>query len=219
MLKRKSFWRICPYRALTCLRATNKGLAESIGRGRYRLTLHKGLLHADAPAHKGCETTREVHRPGIRIRKTRRSQDVFIEAFTRECVSFDHDCPAHSRKAHEGHPHIIPVCYVYDGQAFYTALDAKPKLVAPERLARVRHIQAQPTVALLIDEYQEDWRQLWYVLIRGTAALLSETDRGEQAKARRLLKAKYPSYDAGLLPDGTLIIRILPTRITSWGKL
>ena len=119
----------------------------------------------------------------------------------------------------EGHPHIIPVCYVYDGQAFYTALDTKPKLVAPERLARVRHIQAQPTVALLIDEYQEDWRQLWYVLIRGTAALLSETDRGEQAKARRLLKAKYPSYDAGLLPDGALIIRILPTRITSWGKL
>jgi PPOX class probable F420-dependent enzyme len=118
----------------------------------------------------------------------------------------------------EGHPHIIPVCFVYDGRAFYTALDAKPKRVRPERLARVRHIRAQPSVALLVDEYREDWEQLWYIQVRGTAELLSDSEGEEQAKARRLLKAKYPQYEAGLLPDRALLIRIRPDRIISWGK-
>jgi hypothetical protein len=33
--------------------------------------------------------------------------------------------------------------------------------VPPEQLARVRHIQAQPNVVVLIDHYEEDWAQLW----------------------------------------------------------
>ncbi|MFQ6031264.1 MAG: pyridoxamine 5'-phosphate oxidase family protein, partial [Dehalococcoidia bacterium] len=116
-------------------------------------------------------------------------------------------------------PHIIPVCFVYDGHAFYTALDLKPKHVAPERLARVRHIRANPNVGLLIDEYGEDWSQLWYVLVRGRAELVSESAGEEHVKGHRLLKAKYAQYQAGLLPVGAPLIRIHPLRITSWGKL
>ncbi|MBI3990431.1 MAG: TIGR03668 family PPOX class F420-dependent oxidoreductase [candidate division NC10 bacterium] len=117
----------------------------------------------------------------------------------------------------EGRPHLVPVCYAYDGRSFYTALDRKPKRGAPEQLARVRHIQANPNVALLIDEYHEDWEKLWYILIRGTATLLSEGE--EHKEAHRLLKEKYPQYRAGLLPEGALLIRIVPTRIIAWGKL
>jgi PPOX class probable F420-dependent enzyme len=64
-------------------------------------------------------------------------------------------------------PHIVPVCFAYDGKLFYTAVDQKPKRVPRERLARLRNIRAVPRVALLIDEYDEDWTQLWYILIRG----------------------------------------------------
>jgi len=53
-------------------------------------------------------------------------------------------------------PHIVPVCFAYDGKVFYTAIDQKPKRVTPERLARLRNIRAVPRVALLIDEYDED---------------------------------------------------------------
>ncbi len=53
-------------------------------------------------------------------------------------------------------PHIVPVCFVYDGKVFYSAVDRKPKRVAPERLARLRHIRASPQIALIIDEYHED---------------------------------------------------------------
>ena len=61
-------------------------------------------------------------------------------------------------------PHIIPVCFVYDGSVFFTAVDRKPKSVAPEKLARLRNIARAPQVALLIDEYCEDWAQLWFIL-------------------------------------------------------
>ncbi len=27
----------------------------------------------------------------------------------------------------EGHPHLVPVCYAFDGERFYTPLDEKPK--------------------------------------------------------------------------------------------
>src|SRR5437773_11100399 len=66
-------------------------------------------------------------------------------------------------------PHIVPVCFVYDGKIFYSAVDRKPKRVAPERLARLRHITASPQIALIIDDYHEDWGQLWYILVRGKA--------------------------------------------------
>ena len=52
----------------------------------------------------------------------------------------------------EGRPHIVPVCFVYDGKAFYTAIDQKPKRVSPDRLVRMQNIRAISRVALLIDE-------------------------------------------------------------------
>ena len=118
----------------------------------------------------------------------------------------------------EGHPHLVPVCFVYNGKAFYTPLDLKPKRVAPRRLARVRHIQGQPHVALLIDEYQEDWERLWYILVQGTAVLLSASHGMEHTEAQRLLKEKYTQYAAGLLPDDAPLIRIISEQILSWAS-
>ena len=116
-------------------------------------------------------------------------------------------------------PHIVPVCFAYDGKVFYTAVDRKPKRVAPERLARLRHIRAVPQVALLIDKYREDWGRLWYVLVLGKAKLIPKSAREERAEAIRRLRAKYPQYAAGMLADDAQIIRITPERIISWGKI
>ena len=114
------------------------------------------------------------------------------------------------------HPHLVPVCFAYDGRSFYTAVDGKPKRPGVERLARVRHIEANPEVALLVDEYDEDWQRLWYILVRGRAALLSEGD--EHAAALRLLRDKYPQYASSqLLPADAPVIRITPVKIVSWG--
>jgi PPOX class probable F420-dependent enzyme len=116
-------------------------------------------------------------------------------------------------------PHIVPICFAYDGKLFYTAVDRKPKRVIRERLARLRNIRAVPRVALLIDEYDEDWTQLWYILIRGKAKLIPKSAPKEHAWAIRKLRAKYPQYARGMLADDAPIIRITPERATFWGKM
>src|ERR1700740_2897609 len=84
-------------------------------------------------------------------------------------------------------PHIVPVCFAYDGKLFYTAVDQKPKRVTRERLARLRNIRAAPRVALLVDEYDEDWTQLWFILVRGRAELIPDSAQKERAWAIRKL--------------------------------
>lgn len=116
-------------------------------------------------------------------------------------------------------PHIVPICFVYDRGVFYSALDEKPKSVAAERLARVRNIVARPQVALLIDEYDEDWTRLWFVLIRGKAKLIPLAARRERARGIAKLREKYRQYSRTMLRDETILIRIVPERITFWGKL
>lgn len=119
----------------------------------------------------------------------------------------------------KGRPHIVPICFAYDGKVFFTAVDRKPKRVPSQRLVRVRNIREVSRAALLIDEYNEDWTQLWYVLIRGNAKLIPDSARQRRASAIRNLRAKYPQYSPEMLPDDAPIIQIIPSRITSWGKI
>ena len=118
-----------------------------------------------------------------------------------------------------GRPTIIPICYVYDGRAIYTAIDRKPKNVPPRRLARIRNILKNPDVALVVDRYQEDWSRLWHVLVHGHASLIDEEGREEHDRAIRLLRRKYRQYRSGLLPDDALVIRIRIVETRSWGDL
>ena len=118
----------------------------------------------------------------------------------------------------EGRPHLVPVCYAYNGRSFYTAVDGKPKRASARPLKRVRNIEACPEVALLVDEYHEDWTQLWYILVRGKAKLISSGR--EHSEALRLLREKYLHYASSqLLHDEAPVIQIIPVKITSWGRL
>src|SRR5437764_11029540 len=90
----------------------------------------------------------------------------------------------------EGNPHVIPVCYAFDGSRFYTPLDEKPKRVAESKLRRVRNIVARPEVALVIDQYDDDWSRLGYVLVQGRAELL-EPEHTLHTRALELLRDRY----------------------------
>jgi PPOX class probable F420-dependent enzyme len=113
-----------------------------------------------------------------------------------------------------GVPHVIPVCYAFDGQIIYSVLDQKPKRAALARLKRVRNIQANPQVALVVDHYEADWQRLWYILLTGRAELLLEED--ERVEAIRLLRQKYPQY-LDMPIDDNPVIKITPARVVSWG--
>ena len=115
----------------------------------------------------------------------------------------------------QGAPHLIPICFHYDGDRFYSVLDQKPKRTAVTNLKRVRNILSNPKVALVIDHWQEEWQGLWYVLVNGTADLLYEGK--EQQVAVAALKEKYPQYLTMDLDDKP-VIRITPTNIVRWGQ-
>ena len=110
--------------------------------------------------------------------------------------------PEHARVAHlatvnpGGRPHVVPICFVLDGGVLYTAVDEKPKRT--RRLQRLRNIESNPQVEVVIDHYDEDWTQLWWVRLRGTARIVDD------ARALELLAAKYPQYREQL-PTGAVI--------------
>ena len=108
----------------------------------------------------------------------------------------------------EGAPHLVPITFAVDGDRVYFAVDAKPKSTA--RLRRLRNIEQNPQVSLLVDEYDEDWRQLWWVRADGRARIFTE---GPDAP-RDLLRARYPQYvDVAL--DGP-VVQIAVDRWSGW---
>ena len=93
----------------------------------------------------------------------------------------------------------------------------KPKRVAPSRLARLKNIKETSQVALLVDQYDEDWTRLWYALVRGEGQLVAAS--AEHRRAIQCLRAKYPQYDTDMLADDAHVLRITPVHITAWGKI
>ncbi len=116
-----------------------------------------------------------------------------------------------------GQPHVVPVCYAAGEDALYIALDAKPKRVGWQHLKRVRNIMVNPQVALVVDRYMEDWQQLAYLLIQGTAELVQpHTD--EQQRAVTLLRTRYPQYQTMPI-DVQPVIAMRPQSVVAWSAL
>jgi PPOX class probable F420-dependent enzyme len=106
----------------------------------------------------------------------------------------------------DGGPHAVPVCFALHERRIYTAVDAKPK--ATRALQRLENVRAHGRASLLVDHYDEDWAQLWWVRVDGAAAI-EESDAGLDA-----LAAKYAQY-RDQRPAGPLIA-ITPERWRSW---
>lgn len=90
----------------------------------------------------------------------------------------------------DGRPHLVPIVFVLLGDVLYSAVDAKPK--SSRTLRRIENAGERPDVTVLVDHYEDDWTQLWWVRLRGSARVL---DGGEEAvRALTALAAKYEQY-------------------------
>ena len=114
-----------------------------------------------------------------------------------------------------GAPHVIPVCYAAAGDALYVTIDEKPKR-RDVPLKRVRNILENPQAAFVVDQYDEDWQRLGWVMLRGAAEILESGP--EHDRAQELLRARYPQYRAMNLA-GLPVIALRIVRATSWGNL
>jgi PPOX class probable F420-dependent enzyme len=128
---------------------------------------------------------------------------------------------ANSRVGHlatadaRGAPHVVPVCFVVDGDTLYITIDRKPK-ADPRGLKRLRNLAENPAAAFVVDHWDEDWARLGWVMLRGRTEIL---DGGaEHDRAQALLRARYPQYRA--MPLAELpVIAVRIERAASWGEL
>ncbi|WP_020387957.1 TIGR03668 family PPOX class F420-dependent oxidoreductase [Kribbella catacumbae] len=85
-------------------------------------------------------------------------------------------------------PHVVPVVFALRGDELVIAIDQKPKSTTD--LRRLRNISWNPYVAVLCDQYDADWQQLWWVRADGRARV-----DAENPAAIALLAGKYPQYE------------------------
>jgi PPOX class probable F420-dependent enzyme len=104
------------------------------------------------------------------------------------------------------------VCFAFDGDALFSAVDDKPKRT--RRLRRLRHVEENPYCSLVVDEWDENWSRLRWVIVEGRADVLrTGIDFG---RALDLLSAKYPQYGAMDLRTDGAVLRLRAERILAW---
>jgi PPOX class probable F420-dependent enzyme len=110
----------------------------------------------------------------------------------------------------DGAPHVVPVVFALHNNVVFTAVDAKRK--STHRLRRLVNIAAEPRVSLLVDHYDDDWSQLWWVRADGLAEI-HETGEA-MAAGYALLRAKYAQYDRVAL-DGP-VVTVTVSKWSDW---
>ncbi|MGH9186086.1 MAG: TIGR03668 family PPOX class F420-dependent oxidoreductase [Acidimicrobiales bacterium] len=107
-----------------------------------------------------------------------------------------------------GRPHLVPCCFVLDGDTIYTAVDAKPKSTLA--LRRLANLRANPAAAVLVDHYADDWSTLWWIRVDGRGRIVASEP--ERSHALALLAAKYPQYRRQPPPGDVVAIETVAWR-------
>ncbi|HEV3484757.1 MAG TPA: hypothetical protein VG106_05075, partial [Vicinamibacterales bacterium] len=101
-----------------------------------------------------------------------------------------------------------PVVFAVVGEEIVSPIDHKPK--TGEVMRRVRNLEVDDRITLLIDHWDEDWTRLLWLMVRGRATL--DTDPPDDLM--RLLNARYPQYAPDERHDA--LIRIRAERLSWW---
>ncbi|WND24080.1 TIGR03668 family PPOX class F420-dependent oxidoreductase [Streptomyces violaceus] len=108
-----------------------------------------------------------------------------------------------------GKPHLVPATFAVAGDVVAIAVDHKPK--QHTNLKRLRNIQENPAVSLLVDHFDADWDRLWWVRADGQARVLE--NELAQALVDELVD-KYEQYKQHR-PAGP-VIEIRVNRWSGW---
>ncbi len=98
-----------------------------------------------------------------------------------------------------GQPHVIPVCPIFDGdRTVYVDLGPDSATVAA--------LRANPRIAVLFDEYHDDWTRLRKVLLRCVA---DQVEGPKQQAVWEQIRRKFPQYTTvNWSPRVTMALRI-----------
>jgi PPOX class probable F420-dependent enzyme len=105
----------------------------------------------------------------------------------------------------DGSPHVVPFVFALvarepDEIRLYWAVDRKPKRTTA--LRRIENLRSNPAVEVVVDDYDEDWTQLWWVRLRGKGRVVSSAEEREEALNE--LRSKYEQYRTAE-PNGDVV--------------
>jgi PPOX class probable F420-dependent enzyme len=110
----------------------------------------------------------------------------------------------------DGTSRLVPATFaLVDDLVCVGVDDVKPK--SGRRLARLADVDRDPRVALLVDHYAENWTQLWWVRLDGTAAVHEGGPVHDAAVAA--LREKYLQYTAASF---AAVLAVEPAVWTGW---
>ena len=108
----------------------------------------------------------------------------------------------------DGSPHAVPVVFARVGNELLSPIDHKPK--SGQVLRRVRNLERDDRVTLLIDYWDEDWTTLLWLMVRGRATV----DPDAPDSLMRALNERYEQYESDERHDA--LLRIRPEKLSWW---
>lgn len=106
-------------------------------------------------------------------------------------------------------PHAVPVCPLLERGVIYFGTDKNTR--------KIKNLKGNPRIALVLDEYSEDWSYIRGVLVQGRAEVIESA--AEFRRIRNLLYEKFQQYkkEAQLDQKDSVIVRVTPEKTVSWG--
>lgn len=89
------------------------------------------------------------------------------------------------------HPRALPVVFAVAEGAVWSVVDQKPKRADGREIARLRFLRRNPSAALCVDHYEDDWSRLAWVQLLGRVEII-ELEDGPAALGA--LVRKYGPY-------------------------
>ena len=105
---------------------------------------------------------------------------------------------------------VVVVTFAVIGLNVVHMIDEKPKTT--HQLQRLQNVETLPVAAMLVDHYDDDWHQLWWVRVGWEVVI--EKDGGNWWEARSRLKGKYRQY-RNAPPSGPAIFLSID-RLSHW---
>ena len=124
-----------------------------------------------------------------------------------------------------GHPVQVPIVFVAHAGVLWSPIDGKPKRSAA--LARVRNVERDSRVSVILDHYDADWTRLWWLQLDGHAEVVTSREPASDpvlAPVVEALQVKYDQYQrprgrragVALFRDEPTLLRVAVKNHTSW---